>query len=99
MRVELLYFKDCPSWEVAYTRVGEALRSIGRHDIAVDLRLVETTEQATKLKFIGSPTIRIDGADPFAAGDEPVGLACRLYDTPVGRAGSPTAAQLVGVLS
>jgi len=99
MRVELLYFKDCPSWKIAHTRVAETLRSTGRDHIAVDLHRVETPVQATRLKFIGSPTIRIDGSDPFAAGDEPVGLACRLYDTPVGRAGSPTAAQLVGVLS
>jgi hypothetical protein len=60
---------------------------------------VETPEEAQRLKFIGSPTIRIDGADPFANGDEPFALACRIYDTPAGRAGSPSAAQMLEVVN
>ena len=52
-----------------------------------------------ELSFIGSPTIRIDGMDPFATGSEQVGLACRLYLTPTGPSGSPDVAQLIGVLS
>ncbi len=59
---------------------------------------VETAEDAERLGFIGSPTVLIDGSDPFAAPGSPVGLACRLYVTPEGLAGSPTVDQLAEVL-
>ena len=99
MRVELLYFEACPSWKVADARLAEALESTGRGGTVVERRLVETPEQAEELRFTGSPTIRIDGTDPFATGAEQVGLSCRLYPTPAGPSGSPTADQLVEVLS
>lgn len=99
MRVELLYFDGCPNWTVADERLTEALRTVGRGDVSVERRLVETVEEAEELGFIGSPTIRIDGTDPFASGTEEVGLACRVYATPTGLAGSPTTTQLVEVLS
>jgi hypothetical protein len=99
VRVELLYFDGCPHWKVTDERVAEALRTLGRADVVVERRLVETAEQAEKLAFLGSPTIRIDGSDPFATGSEQVGLSCRLYTTPAGLSGSPTTAQLLEVLS
>jgi len=36
---------------------------------------------------------------PFAFGDEPFRFACRLFKTAEGRAGSPTVAQLIEVMS
>lgn len=99
MRVELLYFDGCPNWKVAEERLAEALRTLGCDGSAVEYLRVETAEQADELKFLGSPTIRVDGADPFASGSEPVGLACRVYATPDGLAGSPTTAQFLEVLS
>lgn len=44
--------------------------------------------------FKGSPTVLIDGVDPFGSGKESVGLSCRLYKTETGDAGSPTLQQL-----
>ena len=99
MRVELFYFDGCPSWRVAEERLTEALRSAGRDDITVQRRLVETVEQAEEVGFTGSPTIRINGTDPFATGTEQGGLPCRVYPTPDGLAGSPTIAQLLEVPS
>jgi hypothetical protein len=98
VRVELLYFDGCPNWKVAEGRLAEAL-TLGCDGSAVEYLRVETAEQADELQFLGSPTIRIDGADPFASGSEPVGMACRVYATPGGLAGSPTTAQLLEVLS
>jgi len=72
---------------------------VGRDDVRVERWLVQSSEQAEDLKFIGSPTIQFDGRDPFASGDEAVGLMCRLYETPTGQSGSPTAGQLLEVLS
>ena len=99
MRVELLYFDGCPSWQVAEQRLAEALGALGRDDVVVTRHRVETQDEAEDLRFIGSPTIRIDGMDPFASGEEQVGLACRVYRTETGPSGSPETAPLLEVLS
>jgi hypothetical protein len=44
--------------------------------------------------FTGSPTLLIEGTDPFARPGAPVALACRTYPTPSGLAGAPTIEQL-----
>ncbi|WP_224277894.1 DF family (seleno)protein [Nocardioides lacusdianchii] len=99
MRVELLYFDGCPNWKVADDRLTQALAELGRDDVVVERHRVETPAQAEELAFTGSPTIRIDGTDPFATGQEQVGLACRVYATQAGLGGSPDTAQLLAVLS
>lgn len=99
VRVELFYFDGCPHWTVADERLSEVLTQLGRADVAVERRKVETAEDAQRVGFTGSPTIRIDGQDPFSSGTEQVGLACRVYQTPTGLAGSPTVDQLTEVLS
>jgi hypothetical protein len=96
--VELLYFDGCPNWTVAEERLHEALRTVGLDDVQVAKVRVCSPEEAEDLGFVGSPTIRVAGVDPFASGDEQVGLACRVYATPDGLGGSPTTAQLVKVL-
>ena len=99
MHIELLYFDGCPNWHVAHQRLDEALTSTGEHDIDVTLRTVKTDEEAQALWFPGSPTIRIDGRDPFPAAAQTYGLTCRVYSTPDGLAGSPTVDQLVQALA
>ncbi|MFP5309211.1 MAG: thioredoxin family protein [Actinomycetes bacterium] len=95
-QVTLLHFQGCPSWETARDRLEELADELG-----FDLALVEvdTTEDAERLRFRGSPSILLDGVDVFAEGDEPVGLSCRVYDTPEGPAGSPTVGQLRDALA
>lgn len=91
MRIELQYFEGCPHWKLAEGRLRPLADARG---IEIDHRLVTTPEEAESARFRGSPTILIDGRDPFASGDEPFGLSCRMYRTPHGPAGSPTVAQL-----
>lgn len=89
--VTLLYFDDCPSWRTA----DERLRSLQAElDFTLEHQLVTTAEEAERVSFRGSPTVLVDGEDVFAHGDEPVGLSCRIHQTPDGPAGSPTTAQL-----
>jgi hypothetical protein len=95
MRVELLYFEDCPNWKTADRRLRALASDRG---LEVEHRLVNTVEEAEKAGFQGSPTILIDGCDPFARSDEPLGLSCRLYRTPEGSSGSPTGDQLRSIL-
>ena len=99
VEVRLLYFDGCPHWTVAEERLRIALASIGSGGQAIEHVLVETPEDAERLGFIGSPTVVVDGRDPFAKGGEQSALACRVYSTPQGPAGSPTIEQLVEVLS
>jgi hypothetical protein len=95
VKLELLYFDDCPNWEVAAARLDDIA---GGRGLTVERRLVRTPEEAEAARFRGSPTILVDGEDPFASGDEPFGLACRVYQTPAGPAGSPTTEQIEAVL-
>ena len=97
MTVTLLYFDGCPHWEVADAHLRTALHRLGRsEDIA--RRKVDTLEEAQAVGFAGSPSILVDGRDPFADSDTPASMSCRIYRTPDGLAGSPTVDQLVEVL-
>ncbi|GAA3823877.1 DF family (seleno)protein [Cellulomonas soli] len=98
MQVQLLYFEDCPHWQVADARLRAALDAVGR-PADVEKVLVTTPDQAEQWGFHGSPSILVDGEDPFAQPGTHVGLSCRLYRTPDGVGGSPTVDQLIEVLS
>lgn len=61
----------------------------------LEYQRIETPEDAEKYQFAGSPTLLINGRDPFASDDlAPIGLACRTYMTDAGRAASPSVEQL-----
>ncbi len=94
--VELLYFDDCPNWQEADTLLRRLASEV---DLELQCRIVDTSEEAEALGFRGSPSILVDGKDLFARGDEPVGLSCRIYQTPEGPAGSPTLEQLRDALN
>ncbi len=97
MIVTLLYFDDCPNWVVA----DQHLRTLATEfpDLVIERRIVDTVEVAEAVGFLGSPSILVDGVDPFAEADSPVGLSCRMYQGPDGHAGSPTLDQLRSVLA
>jgi hypothetical protein len=94
MNVTLQYFNGCPNWKITDDRLRELLGT----DTAIEYRLVESQEDAEQLEFRGSPTILVEGIDPFASSDEPVGLACRMYLTAEGREGAPSMDQLRSAL-
>jgi hypothetical protein len=60
-------------------------------DAQVLERRVESDDTAQRERFLGSPTLRIDGVDidPGAAQRQDYGLNCRLYSTPAGLRGAP----------
>ncbi len=94
-QVTIQYVDGCPSWVGAVERVQEAARQV-RASIDVKLEKVENVVDAERLQFIGSPTILVEGTDPFGRPGAPPAFACR---TPEGSSGCPTVAQLVGVLA
>ena len=95
MDVRLLYFDDCPSWRVAEERLRAALDETGRADVPIKRELVTTIDEARRRHFPGSPTILIDGADPFAGAHDEPALACRVYASDQGLEGSPSVEQLI----
>ena len=65
-------------------------------DVRVDLLAVNTYEDAERLKFPGSPTIRADGEDLFPVPERSEwALGCRMYLAPEGLKGHPSA-EMVG---
>ena len=98
MKVELLHIDECPNWEQTGSRLRTALDSVGRTDDAINYILLRTTDEAAKYPFAGSPTILLDGKDPFSNGGTITELACRVYQTENGLAGSPTTQQLIQLL-
>jgi hypothetical protein len=89
MRVELLWWEGCPSHPETLADLQRVLSEEGI-DAEVELREVESDEQARRERFPGSPTIRIGGADILPPGDqEPFSLTCRVYCRRDGRP-SPT---------
>ena len=78
-RVELLFWEGCPSHPQALSVLRATMTELGLDPGAVVVREVDTDDAAEREHFVGSPTIRVDGADIQEPGAEPVGLACRVY--------------------
>lgn len=98
MTVVVQHFNGCPHWLTALDRVEQAIEAIRSPRPQVEVQLIASDEEAAAAGFRGSPTILIDGVDPFADDAAPVGLSCRVYRTLDGLAGSPTVEQLVDML-
>ncbi|CAN5564328.1 hypothetical protein BH23ACT3_BH23ACT3_05080 [soil metagenome] len=92
MKVTLQYFDGCPNWRVAQQHLSVIARELEGVDIS--LQQVTTEAEAEQHRFRGSPSILVDGVDPFAGPDDAFGVSCRMYQTPDGPAGSPTLDQL-----
>lgn len=76
VKVELLHVDDCPSWQVMAARLDQLAGELRFSWSAV---LVDTWEESESRRFHGSPSLHIDGVDPFAEPGTPIGLACRFY--------------------
>ena len=99
IKVEILYFDGCPTYETA-TRTLRAVLAEEGVEAEVELVAVNSDEEARRLRFPGSPTIRVDGRDLFPVGErEAWQLGCRVYATPEGLRGSPTAEMLRAALA
>lgn len=88
--VDILSFDGCPNAEPARELVRRVAGELG---IKPEIRLVEVSspEEAERLRFLGSPSIRVDGHDvePGAEGRGDYALSCRIYRTDGGERGQP----------
>jgi hypothetical protein len=85
-----LWWEGCPSWPKALDELRAALADAGLDPEEIEITEITSEANAEQARFVGSPTIRIDGEDvqPPKA-DEPLGLTCRIYHLRDGRV-SPT---------
>ncbi len=88
--VEIFYFDGCPNHEPARALVERVDREL---ETAAEIRLVNVADQETaaRLRFLGSPTIRVDGVDvdPNPQSRTEYALSCRVFATEHGPAGQP----------
>ena len=91
-RVEILYFDGCPNHEPSRALVEQVAAELG---LQPEIELVEVTDAgtATRLRFLGSPSVRVDGRDVEPGADERSDfvLSCRVYRSERGLAGQPEA--------
>lgn len=89
MKIEILYFKGCPNHESAERAVRDVLEEL---NVDADITYVDVPDAATaeRVRFPGSPTIRVDGEDVSPGQANGLySLRCRVYRTSSGMAGVP----------
>lgn len=89
MRVEVLYWYGCPSYPRALADLRHVMAEIGLDPAEIDMREITNDAEAKLNRFVGSPTIRINGVDMAPSTAEVYGLTCRVYRRRDGRI-SPT---------
>ena len=94
MKIELLYFDSCPSWQTGLENLKTALQ-MEQLDDSVKLVKVEDDSEAGRLKFLGSPSFRINGQDLWPEERDTYSLSCRVYKTPEGMKGWPSVEMLL----
>jgi hypothetical protein len=99
VEVEVLYFDGCPNHAALVPHL-RGLLARQCPEAALVLRRVADPMQAERERFLGSPTVRVDGrdVDPGAADRADYGLRCRLYATAEGLAGAPPDAWILAAL-
>ena len=77
--IEILTFAGCPNTDAARELVLRVIDEIAA-EAAVREVLVEDADDALRLRFLGSPTIRVDGrnVEPGAAERTSYVYACRM---------------------
>ena len=94
MKVEILYFDGCPTYKATEKTLREVIAQEGM-DAEIKLVALNTDEEAQRVQFPGSPTVRVDGEDLFPGPERAVyALGCRMYAPSGGLRGAPTAEML-----
>ena len=99
-RIEVLTFDGCPNALAAHALVDRVVADLGVEAEVASVR-VPDVDAVERLRFLGSPTIRVDGCDvqPDAARRTDYALACRVYATATGPSNLPDEDWLRAALS
>jgi hypothetical protein len=97
MHLTVLAAPGCPSAVVLDDRLATVLH--GRAGVSVSHEVIFNGDEAARWGMQGSPTLLIDGADPFPEPGQRPGISCRLYRDEDGRlSGAPSIGQLQQVI-
>jgi hypothetical protein len=88
--VEILSFAGCANYQSAIALVERVSAEVG---LDPEIRVLDVADQeaAQRLRFLGSPTIRVGGrdVDPHTEERSDYALSCRVFRTEAGIAGQP----------
>jgi hypothetical protein len=97
MQLTVLAVPGCPNARVLEQRLAGLLAA--RPEVTVTRRVIADAAEAARWGMRGSPTLLVDGQDPFAGSGSGSVVACRLYRDEQGRLdGAPTVSALRAVL-
>lgn len=98
--VEILTFDGCPNRAAVLELVAKV---VARESVNADVRVVDVPDlgAARRLRFLGSPTIRVGGSDIEPGADDRTEFVhgCRVYRTEAGLSGRPSEQWLVEALA
>lgn len=99
MVIEVLYFDGCPNHDITISRVEQLVRAAGVHAEVRRVR-VGSDEEARSLRFLGSPSVRINGRDlePAMEKTPEYAMRCRRYLTETGFSGAPSEELVVAAI-
>ena len=93
VHLTVLAVPGCPNAGLLEERIAGVLGS--RRDVTVSRHVIADEQEAARRGMHGSPTILVDGTDPFAGPGQAASVSCRLYRDSDGRAdGAPSVSQL-----
>src|SRR2546427_4302310 len=93
MQLTVLAVPDCPHAPVLKDRLVTVLD--GQAGVLVSHQVISDEGAAAQYGMHGSPTLLIDGADPFAEPGQPPSMSCRLHRDENGQlSGAPSVGQL-----
>lgn len=93
--IQVLYFDSCPNHLPV---VEMARRVVATHGLNIEIDEVEVSaDDVARLRFLGSPTVQVDGVDiePAARARTDFAMSCRVYAAP---GGFPPEAMLLAAL-
>lgn len=97
--VEVLVFEGCPNTDAALDQVRAAMK-VAAVNAQLRVVLVQSEDDARRLRFLGSPSVRVDGMDVEASARmrSNFGLQCRIYAVDGRRRGTPPRRWIVEAL-
>jgi len=80
MQIDILYFEGCPNHAPTVARVKQIAAEMGLTVPVTEVQIT-TPEEAQQRRFLGSPTVLVNGVDidPDARQEARYGLSCRVY--------------------
>jgi len=89
VNIEFLFIAECPSSEKTFLTLQEVVQEEGIH-ASIVRKEITTAEQAVTERFLGSPSIRVNGTDFERSTSTDFTITCRVYEQDGKINGSPS---------